>query len=123
MHLIRLQDVNQSEKKLTLAVLQITQMLGIYHAELARILHLQCADIGELSNSRQNIEAGTDAWRSGVEYIELYEALYRRYDGNEIQIHHWLRKKSKGMPLAPLYMMVDELEITTVLELLKGYPD
>lgn len=39
-------------RKLTQAVLQITTLLDLYQAELARILHLQCSDMGLLSNGK-----------------------------------------------------------------------
>ena len=116
MHPIRLSDVNHSEKTLTQAVLQITQMLGIYHAELARVLHVQCADIGELSNAEKNILKNTVAWSEAEKYIKLYENLYKLHAGDEPLINNWLRKKNKHLQAVPLYLMVDELRIDDVLD-------
>jgi len=115
MHIIKLSDVSYSEKALTQAVLQITQMLDIYHAELARILHLQCADIGELSNANNVISKNSVPWFEAEKYIELYECLYFSYDGNEALINNWLRKKNEKLQAIPLYLMVDELRIDDVL--------
>ncbi len=117
MHKIKLSDVNHSEKALTQAVLQITQMLGLYHAELARILHLQCADIGDLYHT--HIPADSVAWIQAEKYIELYEHLYNLYNGDEALINNWLRKKNKNLRVAPLYLIVDELRIDDVLKILK----
>jgi len=119
MHLIKLSDVNTSEKKLTQAVLQITQMLGIYHAELARILHFQCADVGELSEAHKSLEKNSVAWLQAEKYIELYEQLYCLHNGNEALINNWLRKKHQLLQAVPLYAMVDELRIDDVLATLK----
>ena len=119
MHLIKLSDVNHSEKSLTQAVLQVTQMLGIYHAELARILHLKCADIGELSNVGNVISINSTAWIQAQKYIELYENLYYLYEGNEALINNWLRKKNNILQAIPLYLMVDDLRIDDVLKVLK----
>lgn len=120
MHLIKLSDVNNSEKTLTQAVLQITQMMGVYHAELARILHLQCADIGELLNAENIIVIDSTEWFQAEKYIELYELLYNLQDGDEALINNWLRKKNKKLNAVPLYLMVDELRIDDVLEVLKN---
>ena len=119
MHIIKLSDVGHSEKALTQAVLQITQMLGIYHAELARILHLQCADIGELSNANNVIYKNSVSWAEAEKYIELYEYLYLSHKGNEALINNWLRKENKKLQAVPLYLMVDELRIDDVLDVVR----
>ena len=119
MHLIKLTEVNESEKKLTQAVLQITQMLGIYHAELARILRLQCADIGEFSNGHQFISKRSIAWSEAEKLISLYEKIYDLKNADEALINNWLRKKNVTLQAIPLYLMVDELRIDDVLEALK----
>ncbi len=119
MHQIKLLDVSQSEKKFTQAVLQITQMLGIYHAELARILCLQCADIGELSSANKVLSKNSVAWAQAEKFIELYDCLYVLKQGDEALMNNWLRKEHKCFLAAPLYMMVDELKIDEVLSVLK----
>ena len=115
MHTIKLSDVNGSEKKLTQAVLQITQMLGLYHAELARILGLKCADIGELSNANAVILKYSESWMLAEKYIQLYERLYVFNNGDEALMNNWLRKKNKKLQAVPLYLMVDELQLESVL--------
>ena len=119
MHPIKLSDVNGSEKKLTQAVLQITQMLGIYHAELARILNLKCADVSELSNANAVILKYSESWVLAEKYIQLYERLYVHNNGDEALIHNWLRKKNKELQAVPLYLMVDELQLEHVLAALE----
>jgi hypothetical protein len=119
MHLIKLSDVSTSEKKLTQAVLQITQMLGIYHAELARILHFQCADIGELSNGHQVILKGSIAWGEAQKFIVMFEKLYALKNGDEALMNNWIRKRDKKIKGIPLYLMVDKLRIDDVLATLK----
>ena len=119
MHLIKVAEVSGSEKKLTQAVLQITQMLGIYNAELARILHLRCADIGAISDAHKNIQVSTEAWARAIKYIEMYESLYYLCEGNEIKMNNWLRKKHKHLQAIPLYLMVDEQKINQVIDVLK----
>lgn len=119
MHLIKATEVSGSEKKLTQAVLQITQMLGIYHAELARILYLKCADIGELSNAYKNIQINTESWFQAIKYVEMYESLFYFCEGNEAKMNNWLRKKHKKLQAVPLYLMVDDLQIDWVIDVLE----
>ena len=88
-----LEDVYRSPLELTRAVLQISQMLGIYDAELARILHLQCADIGDLNNARKNLEKHSTAWQQAEKLILLYQSLHQIFSGNEALMHHWLTRK------------------------------
>ncbi len=117
MHSIKLADVVVREKNLTQAVLQITQMLGMYHAELARILHLNCADVGEFSEARKVIQKNSEAWEHAQKFVMFYERLFTKCAGNESCMCHWLRKHREDIKGAPLYVMVDELRIDDVLEL------
>jgi len=97
MHLIKLAEVNHSEKTLTQAVLQITQMLGVLHAELARILHFQCADIGAISNGKKIILKNSVAWIQAEKYVMLYQRLYVFFNGNEALMNNWLRRYNKKL--------------------------
>ena len=49
-------------RTLTQAVLRVTTMLDMLQAELARVLQVNCGDIGLLSSGRRVIEAGTLSW-------------------------------------------------------------
>ena len=108
MHLIKLSDVSHSTSVLTPAVLQVSHMLGLYHAELARILKLQCADVGELANAQQFLEVNSIAWQQAEKFILLFESLYLKFHGNEALMCNWLRKQNSILNGIPLYLMVDE---------------
>ena len=118
MHPIKLSEVIFSEKAFTQAVLQVMQMLGLYHAELARILHLQCADIGELSDAKELLAIESESWQQAKLFIKMYELLYAQFSGEETKIYNWLRKDNKDLRGAPLYLMVDELRIEDVIKTL-----
>jgi len=108
MHLIKLSDVNHSSSALTPAVLQASHMLGLYHAELARILKLQCADVGELANAQQHLEVDSVAWQQAEKFISIFEGLHLRFQGDEALMCNWLRKENSVLNGVPLYLMVDE---------------
>ena len=99
--------------------MQITQMLSIYHAELARILHLQCADVGALSNAENILVLNSVPWGEAEKYIQVFECLYEFHNGDEALMNNWLRKKNKKLDGVPLYLMVDELRIDEVLSILR----
>ena len=104
---------------MTQAVLQITGLLGMYQAELARVLYLNCADIGEMANARAVIQPGTLAWQQAEQFIRFFERLYQRYAGDEVKMCHWLRAQQAGLNTSPLLLMVDEHRLADVIRLLE----
>lgn len=119
MHLITLVEASRNEKMLSQSVLQITQMLGLYHAELARILHLNCADIGELAEGKSSLVKNSPQWTQALKWVQFYECLYAHCRGEEAAMCHWLRRPHGALGSVPLYAMVDEGRIDEVLALLR----
>ena len=114
MHEIRL-DEQFDGKALVSAVVQITQLLGLYQAETARILGLQCGDIGQLNTGKFLIEPGTPLWAKATAFVSLYEQLYRYKDGNAVDIYHWLRATNPDLGGEPLLLLVDEGKLHEVV--------
>jgi len=71
-------SVPMQATKLTPTVLQTADMLGLYGAELARILNVLCGDIGSMSNGKKLLETGSEAWDRGVRFLEFYELLGKK---------------------------------------------
>lgn len=105
--------------KLTQSVIQITEMLGMYRAELARVLHIKCEDVGRLADNRQNLEPGTESWGQAVLFVQLYEILYEYCEGDEAAMHHWLRSMNKRLTGEPLLLIVDDDKLPKVLGFLE----
>ena len=105
-----------SQEQLTQAVLQVADMLGMYRTELARVLQLQCGDIGKLSAVKQFLQPGTKAWHQATMFIRFYQVLYEAHMGDEIAIYKWLHRSNKAFEGVPLLLIVDEGRITDVLE-------
>jgi len=110
----------ETPEKLTPAVLQVAEMLGMYHAELARVLKLQCADIGRLSSVQQLIEQNTVAWDQAVLFIRFYQFLYKMHSGNEVAIYNWMRVENKQLKGIPLLLIVDDNRLEYVLSFIKS---
>ena len=118
MHLIKLSDVNKNTTLLTQSVLQVSQMLGLYHAELARILNIQCADVGELANGYCKLEVGSDSWVQAEKFVLLFENLFLKFQGDEALMCNWLRRRNTVLNGVPLYLIVDDGLIDSCLDCL-----
>ena len=113
-------DIPESSPvKLTQSILQITEMLSMYQAELARILHLQCSDIGRFANGQDTIKLDTVSWKRAILFVNFYEILYNRMEGDGIAMCHWLRAENRGLKGVPLLLIVDDDQLDQVLEYIK----
>ncbi len=107
-----------SPRQLSQSVLQITEMLGMYHAELARVLHLQCADIGALANGKMVLDEHSESWSHALAFLAFYQALYSYFEGDGVAMCNWLRRDHVEFGKTPLLVMVDDLRIGDVARLL-----
>lgn len=98
----------ESERKISQSVIQVIELLGMYNAELARILGQQCGDIGELTSGQRCIEQDSEAWFQAVLFIETYHLLYDYFDGDSVAMYHWMRADNKQLNGTPHFLIVDE---------------
>ena len=106
-------------RKLTQTVLQITWMLDLYQAELARVLGIKCGDIGQLANGYEQLSPDTDAWARARQLVNCYQLLFRHLAGDGVAMRHWLRIEQCGLGGIPHRLMVDEGRLDDVIEFLK----
>lgn len=109
----------ESERKLSQSVLQVIELLGMYHAELARILGKQCGDIGELSSGKTCITQNSDAWNRAALFIDIYHQLYDYFEGDSVAMYHWMRTYNKYLNGTPHLIIVDEGNLQTVHQYLQ----
>lgn len=114
MHEIRINDLKDA-RQLTQAVLQIMQMLGMYQAELARILGLQCGDIGAMASAGRVLPEGSKEWVKAGRFVTCYEHLYQHCAGDAVAIYHWLRARHHQLGGVPLLLMVDDGRMDDVI--------
>jgi hypothetical protein len=107
--------VDNDPRRLTQAVLQITGLLGLYQAELARVLRVNCGVIGQLASGRRCLEPGTAAWQQASQLVRLYQALYVQLDGNGVAMCHWLRVPHPRIGGVPHLLMVDDGRLDDVV--------
>ena len=106
----------ESTEKLTPAVLQACEMLGMYQAELARVLGLQCADIGRMASVQQFLVPGSIAWEKAVLFIQFYQCLYDKCNGDGALMVHSLRSEQLELKGSPLLLMVDDDRLPFLLD-------
>lgn len=102
-------------RRLTQMVTQITTFLDLYQAELARILGVKCADIGQFTSGSRCLEPGTPAWQQARLFVRLYQALFARTGGDGVAMRHWLRTGSRELCGIPHLLVIDEGRLADVV--------
>lgn len=115
-----IEDCGDDPRRLTQSVLQATDLLGFYQAELARMLSLCCGDIGQLAAGRQVLVPGSTAARHARLFIRLYRALYLLHHGDGAAMHHWLRRPQAALDGIPHRLMIDENRLCDVVRYLEA---
>jgi hypothetical protein len=110
----KITDATVNERKLSQSVIQVIEMLGMYQAELARILDKQCGDIGELSSGKTCIQKDSKAWHRAVLFIDMYNNLYDCFDGDSVAMYHWMRAHNKKLKGTPHFLIVDDDKLQKV---------
>ena len=112
-------SIPDEPRRLTQAVLQITELLGLYQAELARVLGIKCGDIGQLANGCEQLSPDTDAWARARQLVYCYQLLYRQLAGDGVAMRHWLRIEQSRLGGIPHRLIVDEGRLDDVVDFLK----
>ena len=112
-------QVEDDPRALSQAVLQITALLGLYQAELARILQTECPVIGQLASGRRCLEPGTTGWRQAALLVRMYRALYRTYAGDGAAMVHWLHVHQALLGGVPHRLLVDERRLDAIVDCLE----
>jgi hypothetical protein len=107
-------------RRLTQAVLQIVEMLDLYQAELARVLHLKCGDIGRLAAARECLAPATPAWEQAQLLVRCYRALYVLQQGDGVAMRHWLRVTDAVLGGVPQLLIVDDGRLADVVASLEA---
>lgn len=115
----KIDNAIESERKLSQSVIQVIEMLGMYHAELARVLGQQCGDIGELTSGKRCIQRETEAWERAVLFIDTYHHLYDYFEGDSVAMYHWMRCDNDALGGTPHLLIVDQHKLQFVHDYLQ----
>lgn len=111
--------VDTSPARLTQSVLQVAEMLGLNRAELSRLLHLKCGDVGQLGAAREMLKPGSPSWQEALLLVRFYQMLYRKMSGDGVAMWRWLRRPNTVLGGVPLMLLVDDDRLVEVLEFLE----
>ena len=104
----RVSNPCENERQLSQSVIQVTEMLGMYNAELARILGQQCGDIGKLSSGQSCLKQQTPAWERAVLFVRTYNLLFDYFEGDGVAMYHWMRASNHRLHGTPHFLIVDD---------------
>ena len=107
-------NATESERKLSQSVVQIIELLGMYHAELARILGQQCGDIGELTSGQSCLRRDSKAWQQASLLVDTYNLLFDCFEGNDVAMYHWMRAHNKILEGTPHFLIVDDDKLQVI---------
>jgi len=116
-------DSGEEARQLTLALIQAMDLLGLYRAELARVLHVHCGDVGALATGRTFLQPGTRAWQQARQFVALYQLLSDKMQHDEVKIYHWLRAFNPALAGTPLLLIVDDDRLQQVTDYLRHQYD
>ncbi len=111
----RLSDPTATPQRLSQSVVQVGELLGLYRAEVARLLGLHCEDVGALYDGRLLLVPASEAGVQGRLFIRLFQALYDRMQGDGPRMIHWLRADNEELGSSPFLLMVDHGRLEQVV--------
>ncbi len=111
----RLADPFSSPQRLSQSVVQAGELLGLYRAEVARILGVQCDDVSALYEGRWLLAPESAAWTQAALFVRLYSALFDRMAGDGPRMVHWLRADHAVLGCSPFLLMVDAGRLAEVV--------
>ena len=110
-----------SDRSLIASINHATDTLGLYRAELARILELNCADVSDSQHLDLLIKSNM-AVRSRAElFVRFFQLLETLFRNDTISMINWFRKDNNEFGTTPLLAMVDHGRLSDVVDVLQRY--
>lgn len=110
----------ESNLPLIAAVNHAADMLGLYRAELARILDLNCADVSDAQQLELLLQENRAVRAAAESFIVFYQLLERKFSNDTVAMVHWFRKEHASLGTTPFLAMIDNIQLNTVIELLRS---
>ena len=109
--------MNEAETKLPLiaALNYAADGLGLYRAELARILCLLCRDVSESANLDLLLNDNKRVQKKAERFVFFYELLEARFRNDSAGMVHWFRKYNATLGTTPFHAMVDDNRLEDVI--------
>lgn len=105
-------------RKLIASINHATDCLDLYRAELARILGLMCADVGDSLQLEMIINSDSDIRARAGRFVLFVDQLEILFCYDRCKMVHWFRAHHKVLGTSPFLAMVDENRLEDVISVL-----
>ena len=101
--------------ELIASVNHATDSLGLYRAELARILCLKCGDVSDSIHLKALLGDKIELRKKAERFIVFYQLLESRFPGDSVAMLHWFRRENAGLGTTPFLAIVDDGRLEDVI--------
>ena len=89
--------------------------LGLYRAELARILRLLCPDVSDPEHLEKLLSDNKEVREQAERFVYFHALLEAQFPDNSTGMVHWFRKKNVRLSTTPFHAMVDHGRLEDVI--------
>jgi hypothetical protein len=94
--------------------------LGLYRAELARILGRNCAEVSDVKTLQTLLRDDGDVRRQSENFVCFYRLLEQSLAHDSVAMVHWFRKQHAALGTTPFLAVVDEARLDEVIAQLQS---
>lgn len=98
-----------------------TDSLGLYRAELARILCLKCGDVSDSIHLESLLSDNIELQKKAERFVVFHELLENSFPGDSVAMLHWFRKENTSLGTTPFLAIVDDGRLEDVIIELLSY--
>lgn len=113
----------QASRALIASVNHAADNLGLYRAELARILGLMCADVSDISRLESILKARAECQLRAEQFVLFYDFLDKTHSSDAVLMLNWFRRHNNELGTTPFLALVDEGRLVETITLLKHSAD
>jgi len=113
------QDRTGTRLSLTAELNHAADSLGLYRAELARILGLMCGDVSGAGMLQTLSRADSEPRRRAERFVCIYRLLEQAFAHDDVAMVHWMRRSHASLGTTPLLAIVDDGRMDDVIALLR----
>jgi len=96
-----------------------TDILGLYRAELARILGLNCPDVSDSKNLELLFESNSTVRSQAELFAHFFQLLEALFQNDTVSMINWFRKDNIDLGTTPFLTIVDHGCLSDVVDRLE----
>lgn len=93
--------------------------LGLYRAELARILGLMCNDVSNSAQLALLLEQDNAVQHRAKRFLAFFNLLESRFDEDSVAMLNWFRRANQTLGTTPFLALVDEGRLEAAIDSLR----